>query len=208
LSFNAWSKDLYFTIEEDYWELSILDLYAISFVEDVAQSGAFLIWVERDRSALVFVAVGESEEGFTSGESVEAVVSVSLDLVMVEVLSVFTETVDGLQKVVDVRVTVHVSPKRLSVSGIHTTTVGLLITIVDDGDTNGTKSESEGSLEELVARAGREETWVVVVVDEVTSDSDVRPGVVGTIIVVLKAAHRTTVLESVSEGGVESVVEN
>jgi len=208
LAVYAWSKDLYFTVDEHHWELSVLNLNAVSFEQDVAQNSAFFIWVERDRSALIIEGVGEGEEAFTSSKSVEAVVSVSLDLVMSEVLSSFTEGVNSLQEVIDIRIVVHVSPKGFSVSRVSTTTISLLVTIVDDGDTNGSHSESEGGLEELVARAAREETWVVVVVNEVASNGDIRPGSVGTFIVVLDAAHGATGLESVPEGGVESIVED
>jgi len=205
---NAWSEDLYFTIEEDNWELSILDLHAISLVEDVAQHGAFFVWVEGNRSALVVKGVGESEEVFASSESVEAVVSISLNLIVVEELSSLTEVVDDLQEVVDIRVSVHVGPKGLSVEGILTTTVGLLVTIVDNWDTNRSNGEGEGSSEVLVAGTASEETWLIVVVDEVTGNCDVRPGSVSTIIVVLDAVHGATVLEGISKGRVESVVQD
>jgi len=59
-----------------------------------------------------------------------------------------------------------------------------------------------------VTAAGREESWVVVVVDEVAGDSDVRPGGGGTIIVVLETGHGSTRLEGVSECGIEGVVED
>jgi len=116
-------------------------------MEDVAQHCVFCVWVERDRSGLIVVGIGEGKEEFASGESVEAVVSVSLDLVVDEVLGVFSEGVDGPEELVDFRVSVHVGPKGFSVSRVHTTTIGLLITIVDDGNTDGGHSECKRGLE-------------------------------------------------------------
>jgi len=104
---------------------------------------------------LVINTVSKSEEVFTSSESVEVVVSVSLSLVKGEELGILSESVDGLNILVDIRFGVHISPKGFSVCGVLTTTIGLFVTVVDNWDTNGAHSESEGSLEGFVTAACR-----------------------------------------------------
>jgi len=80
--------------------------------------------------------VGEGEEVLASSVGVEVVISVSLDLVVNVVLCLSSESVDSLYEVIDLRVGIHVSPERFSVCRVHTTTISLFITIVDNGDTD------------------------------------------------------------------------
>jgi len=166
----AWNEDLDLSIVQNNWELTILNLNAVTLVEEVAKDGSFSVRVERDRSGLLVVAVGEGKEVLTSGESVEVIVSVSLDLIKSVELGFSLESVEGLDVFVDVRLGVHVGPESFSVHWVLTTTVGLFVTVVDDWNTNGSDSESKRSLEDFVAAGSGQESWVIVVVDEVSDD--------------------------------------
>jgi len=98
-------------------------------------------------------------------------------------------------------------PERLSVSWVVATSVGLLRTIVVEGNTTGGKSEDEGRLELGLVVELVEETGVIVVVDEDTESIEISEVRTLLLISVLDAVHGLAATEDILDGVVHGVVE-
>ena len=81
--------------------------------------------------------------------------------------------VDGSGHLVDVRVGVHSLPERLSVLRVIATGIGLLGSVVVEGDTSTGEGESQSGLESLLVVELVKESGVVVVIDKETKSVNV-----------------------------------
>lgn len=94
-------------------------------------------------SSVLFVGrVGQSDEEFTTRESVEALIGVSLDVLLLPNLVSLSGFVDLRDLDVEITGSVHVLPERFSVCWIITTGVVLFATVVNEWNTLGGKRES------------------------------------------------------------------
>jgi len=118
--------------------------------------------------------VGQGNEELTTGEGIEAGISVSLNEVLVPDLGLLSLGIDLGENLVEIRAGVHVLPERLSVSGVVAAVVVLLSSVIGEGDTSGGECEYAGSLKlGCLAWMVVEEASVVVIIDEETESINV-----------------------------------
>lgn len=135
-------------------------------VEDVANSGTVSEWGVRYSDLLLVVGIGGGYKEFTSGEGVEVVSNVLfLDGMLPNFLGL-SSLVDLGGHFVNVRVGVHILPQRLSVLRIVATSVGLLRSIVVEGDSSESQSEGESGLQLGLIVIGVHESCIVMVINE------------------------------------------
>jgi len=111
------------------------------------------------------------------------------------------------QELIDVITSVHISPEGFSVIRVITTTVGLFTSVVGNRDTNGGQSESQSGLESNVITVGVQESGVVVVIDEVTKETEIGPGT-GTVVVALEVVHGVVSLENITSSEEIGIVQD
>ena len=116
--------------------------------------------------------------------------------------------VDSSDLLIEVRVSLHVLPERLSVLGIVATSVVLLCAVVGEGDSAGSECENLSlSQTSGVVAVSVQETSVVVIVDEHTKGVDVGEVLSLSIIATTDAIHGFVSSENVGNGVVHWVVE-
>jgi len=127
--------DLGLTVVKPDINATVDSLAVSGGVEDVADVSTVGEWLIGDGSVLLVSGVGESNQEFTTGEGVEVVIRVSLDVLLFPDLVCLSGSVDLTDLLVEVAGGVHVLPERLTVLGIVATTVVLLTTVVDERNT-------------------------------------------------------------------------
>lgn len=85
---------------------------------------------------LLIFRIGESDQELSSGEGVETIVSVAFDLLLVPDLGVLPVLIDLSDLLVERTLGVEITPQRLSVLGVVTSSEVLLRTVVDEWDSS------------------------------------------------------------------------
>lgn len=200
--------DLGLTVVKPDINATVDSLAVSGGVEDVADVSTVGEWLIGDGSVLLVSGVGESNQEFTTGEGVEVVIRVSLDVLLFPDLVCLSGSVDLTDLLVEVAGGVHVLPERLTVLGIIATTVVLLTTVVDERNTLGSEREDNSSGEVSMVAMGVKESSVVVVVNENTEGMEVlEVGMLG-VVAVLNLVHGLTTAENVQDSVVHWVVEH
>lgn len=201
-----WDVDLGLSSGKVDVDLTV-DLLAVGgWVEDVADSGSVSEWLVGHVSLLVVVRVGDGDQEFTSGEGIESVVRVSLDVLLVPDLHGLSGGVDLGHLLVDVAVGVHGLPEGLSVLWVVSTRVVLLTSVVEEWDTLGGEGEGKGRLEGGSVVVLVQESGVVVVVDEDSQGGKVLEGTLS-VVSVFDLVHALLSSENVLDGVVHWIVE-
>jgi len=164
------------------------DLDAIIIrVVDVAQLSTHRVGVISDSTsdvASVGALVSGNDESVASGERVEFIVLPALDKLVVPDSFLLTCRDCCLKELVKLGVGVVVAvPERLTILGVIATVEALLRAVVDDGNTSGEKSEDESIAILPSIRLHREETGLIVVIDESADNA----GILVIFVIVLKA---------------------
>ena len=162
-----WNVDLGLTVLQVDVDALVLNSLAVGrWVEDIAHLltvGEGGVW---HGDALVVVAVGDGHEELASLEAIEVVLNVPFFEWVIVALHGLPGLVDGGGHLVDVRVGVHGLPEGLSVVGVVAAGIGLLTTVVVEGDALSGKGEGQGTLEHGGVMELVQESGIVVVVDE------------------------------------------
>ena len=153
-------------------------------------------------------SVSESHKEFATGESVEVVIYIPLDLLVLPDLTGFALGMDLCDHLVQVRASVHVLPEGLTVLRICSSSVVLLSTIVGEWDTSGGQREGHSLLEtNFIVSMVVQESWVVMVVNEDTEGINVLEVLLFLIVPVLDVVHRLAASENVADSVVHWIVE-
>lgn len=152
--------------------------------------------------------VSKGNEELASSESVELVISPFLLELAVSNLLCLSGLIDSLDELVDVVVRVEVVPHDFSVVGIVATTVALLGTIVEEGDTSSGQGEGKSTLEESLVVIAVKESCIVMVVYEDAKSVNVFEVLSFFVPSVGDASHGLSVHEGILDGIVHWVVEH
>jgi len=158
-------EDLGLTVHERNG-YSALDLDAVGGVENVADSVAIVEGMVGHLALLLIFRIGESDQELSSGEGVEAIVSVAFDLLLVPDLGVLPVLIDLSDLLVKRTLGVEITPQRLSVLGVVTSSEVLLRTVVDEWDSSASHREDNSAGEADVVTIVVEEASVVMVIDK------------------------------------------
>jgi len=201
-------KELGFSVQESDFELASKDNDAICSIEDIAKDSAVRVRMISDSSDLSSLSIGESKEVIASSESIEVVIRISLDLVILGIVGLLSEFVDRGQIFVHFIGGIHIGPEGFSALGIRTAAIILFTTVVNDGNTNRSQRESSSSLENSVITIEVEESSVIMVINKVAQESLIRPSGSGTSIVGLQVIHGIVLLEDPTKSVEEGIVQN
>ena len=153
-------------------------------------------------------SVSESNEEFATGECVEVVIDVSLDLLILPDFTGFTLGMDLCDHLVQVRLGVHILPERLTVLRICSSSVVLFSAIVGEWNTSGGQREGHSLLEtNFVIPMVVQESRVVVVVDEDTQGINILEMLLFLVVPVLDVVHRLAASENVADRVIHWIVE-
>jgi len=179
---------------------------------DVAKLGANRVRMISDSTSdviRILALVCESDKSVTTGEGVELIVRVALGELIVPHRLALTCSDGCLEELVELRVGVEIAgPERLTVLRVVATVEALLGTVVDNGDTRGEQGEDKGIAILPGIGLDREETSLVVVIDEGSDDARI----LVVLVVVLKAgaeiAHRVATCKDVAHCEEHRVAQN
>jgi len=202
------SKELGFSINETDLECSSGDSDAVTVPEDIAEDSTIFVRVIGNMSDLSSLSIGESKEVVASGESIEVIVGISLDLFILSEVGLLSEIVDSGQILVHFTLGVHVGPEGFSAVRIRTTAIVLFTSIINDRDTNRGQSESSSSLESNMITIVVKESGIIMVINEVTQKGFIRPGGGGARVVALQVVHGVVLLEDPTKSVEEGVVQD
>lgn len=202
-----WNINFGFTVGENYVDAIFNSLAVIIRVEDVANGITFIERVISNVALLLTRLVGKSYHKLTFRVSNERVVKVILDVRGVPDLGLLARRINLSDDLIKVRLLVHLSPERLTVSGIVATTIILLRPIVDKWDTSGCHGEDDSAGESDSVSISVEETSVVVIVYEDTKGIDVAEFTVFLIEALLDGGHTFTTLPDIFDCVVHGVIE-
>ena len=108
--------------------------------------------------------VCNSNEEFSTSESIESIVYPFLLERIVVYLLGFTSSIDSLSKLEDIMVFVEIFPHKFSVKRIITSCKALFATIIEEGNTSSSECESQSTLEESLISITIQESSVIVIV--------------------------------------------
>ena len=101
-----WNIDFALSVRQLDVNSVVSGLAVRGWIEDVAHYSAVCEWAVRDLALLSGSVVGESDQEFASGEGEEAVVDVAFNVSMVPDLACFALSIDLLNNLVQVRVSI------------------------------------------------------------------------------------------------------
>jgi len=200
--------DLRLTVKKVYIDTTI-DLLAVSSgIEDVTDSFSLGEGVVSNLALLSVARVGKGNEELATRERVEAFVNITLHLLLVPNLTLFSLSIDLGNHLIEIGVCVHGLPERFTVFGITASGVVLLGTIVGERNTTRGQSEGLGLLKSgLVATVVAKEARVVVVVNEDTKSINIVEVALFLVVSTLDVVHIFAASEYVTDGVVHRVVE-
>jgi len=187
---------------------SALDFDTVVEVENVANGVAVVEGMVGYLARLLVLRIGESDHELSSGEGIEAIVSVAFDLRLVPDLGVLPVLIDLSNLPVKRSLSVETSPQRLSVFGVVTTTEILLRTIVDKWDSSAGHGEDNSAGEADMVTIVVEEASVVMVVDKDSKSVDVLELAVFLLVPVFDVCHALAALPHVFDSVIHGVVEH
>jgi len=157
----------------------------------------------------VLALVGGDDKGLATSEGVELIVLPALNELVVPDGLLLTSTNGDVEELVEFGVGVVVAvPERLAVLGIIATVEALLGTVVDDGDTGGEEGEHESITILPGIGLDREETSLIVVVDESAENAGVLEVLLILLETIAEVAHGLGVGEHITHGEVHGVAQN
>jgi len=145
-----------------------------SWIKDVAYSSSFAckslsIWLE----LLIVCRIGQSNEEITSVVCIDVVGNPFFILTVVPDLVSLSGSVNLLGHLINIRVGIHILPKRFSVVWIVTTSVVLFRTIVVEWNTSSSQSEGKSRFETMVIVELVLESSIVVIINEKTKSINI-----------------------------------
>lgn len=176
-------------------------------MEDVANSITMTEGVVSNGALLLARLVSKCNHKLTLRVSNERVIKVVLGVRGVPDLSLLAGCINLSNDLVEVRVSVHLPPERLTVGRIVASAIILFRSIVDEWDTSGCHREDDSAGETNSVAISMKETCVVVIVYEETESIDVAEFTLLLVEAVLDASHALTTLPYVLDGVVHGVIE-
>lgn len=170
------SVNLWFAVVERDGELIVLHCNAVIGGKKIAQDSASCVWVIGNGTLdllAVLADVGQRNKGSATGERVELVISVPLNLSLCKVSAGLAQLVDLANERIHGAIGDHISPESFAILGIVSTSVLLFSSVVDDGNTLTSKDVGDGILVQLEIILAVEETGIVVVINEQTQNRGV-----------------------------------
>jgi hypothetical protein len=152
------------------------------------------------------VRVSKCYEEVASRESIEVIIYIPLDLWLFPDL-ILLSGCNSLRNVsVEITLSIHVSPDWFSVIGIGPTSIALLTTIVNEGNTSWGQREDQSAFEAWSIRVIVKEPRVIVIVDEDTKSINIIEGAWFLIIFVSNLIHTLTPLPNISDSEIHGIV--
>lgn len=137
------NENLCFSIVKSYLEMIVsINFDAVSFVKDVTDCLSCWEGMESNSSLNLPVSVSQSNQELASRVGVEVIISVPFDVFLGPYFVGLSSMNDGWHKLVLVSGSVHGSPEGFSVAWVISTSIVLLATVVDDGDTSSSESKN------------------------------------------------------------------
>jgi hypothetical protein len=151
--------------------------------------------------------VGNADKEPSSSEGVDIVIGPLLrEDVVLDTLKM-PGSIQSLSELEHVGRAVKVAPKDLTVIGVGTASEGLLTSVVEEGDTSGSKSEGKGALEESLVRLRVQEAGVVMIVHKDAESVNILEVLVVSLPSASNISHALSVHPDVTDSEVHRVVE-
>lgn len=143
-------------------------------VECVTDNSAVVEWDVWNINLHCVLLVGGCDKELASGEAEEVVKHILLLVLLVPDLVLLSDSIDGLDMLVQLAVLVVVRPERLSAVGIGTSRVALLVSIVEEWNASRSHGKGDSRLEfGLVVVEHAQESRIVVVTDKHAKSIDI-----------------------------------